>query len=302
MTNTKIDSGTRVAAVQMASGPRVKANLHEASRLIRMAADAGAKLVVLPENVAIMGMDERDKLAHIEPDSGGPIQDCFAQQAQRCGVWLVAGTIPMRGRDRHRARAACLVFNNRGERVARYDKLHLFDVTVEGEAAYQESATLEPGDEVVTVDTPFGCMGVAVCYDLRFPEFFRVMLDRGAEFFVLPSAFTARTGGVHWRPLLLARAIENQCYIIAAGQGGYHVNGRETHGDSLVLDPWGVVQDSLYRGSGVVLGELDRNRLAEVRTRFPSLNHRRLACSHVVGPAESSASPSPQSRSANHEA
>lgn len=281
----------RVAAVQMASGPRVDANLHEAGRLIGMAANAGARLVVLPENVAIMGLAETDKLAHTEPDSGGPIQDRLARLAARHGVWLVAGTIPMQGNDPGRARAACLVFDERGERVARYDKLHLFDVKVEGESAYAESATLEPGEAVVTVATPFGCMGVAVCYDLRFPEMFRAMVDRGAEFFVVPSAFTARTGAVHWRPLLQARAIENLGYVIAAGQGGYHMNGRETHGDSLILDPWGAVQDSLARGSGVVIGEMDRRRVAEVRTRFPALDHRRLRCADTVQPLEGSAAP-----------
>ena len=274
----------RVAAVQMASGPRVDANLYEAGRLIGMAANAGARLVVLPENVAIMGRNETDKLAHVEPDSGGPIQERLAGYAARHGVWLVAGTIPMHGTDPGRARAACLVFDDQGQRVARYDKLHLFDVQVDGDAAYAESATLEPGDRIVTVATPFGCMGVAVCYDLRFPEQFRVMVDRGAEFFVVPSAFTARTGAVHWRPLLQARAIENQSYVIAAGQGGYHMNGRETHGDSLILDPWGAVQDSLPRGSGVVVGELDPVRLADVRARFPSLAHRRLTCPDAVQP------------------
>lgn len=274
----------RVAAVQMASGPRVEANLHEAGRLIGMAANAGARLVVLPENVAIMGLADTDKLAHVEADGAGPIQDFLADQAARHGVWLVGGTIPLRARDPDRARAACPVYDDRGVRVARYDKLHLFDVEVGGEAAYAESATLEPGDAVVTVETPFGCMGVAVCYDLRFPELFRAMMARGAEFFVVPSAFTARTGAVHWRPLLQARAVENLCYVVAAGQGGYHVNGRETHGDSLVLEPWGSVQDSLARGSGVVIGDIDRRRIAEVRARFPALRHRRLACPETVHP------------------
>ncbi|MFV8835875.1 carbon-nitrogen hydrolase family protein [Aquisalimonas sp.] len=299
MTNNSLHSGTRVAAVQMASGPLVEGNLHEATRLVGMAAEAGAEFVVLPENVAIMGMDEFAKLNHVETDAGGPIQDCFAGLARRHGVWLVAGTIPMRGDDPRRVRAACLVYDDRGERVARYDKLHLFDVDVDGESAYRESATFEPGEQVVTVGTPFGCMGVAVCYDLRFPEQFRAMVDRGAEFFVLPSAFTARTGEAHWRPLLQARAIENQCHIIASGQGGYHVNGRETHGDSLIVDPWGRIQDSLARGSGVVLGALDRQRLADVRTRFPSLRHRRLSCADAV---QAPAAGSTAAKAANNEA
>ncbi|MFO7857317.1 MAG: carbon-nitrogen hydrolase family protein [Ectothiorhodospiraceae bacterium] len=282
---TRSDSErARVAAVQMASGPQVAANLYEADRLVGMAAAAGARLVVLPENVAIMGRAETDKLAHVEADGDGPIQQALSRSAARHGVWLVGGTIPLAGREPERARAACVVYDDTGARVARYDKIHLFDVQVSGEPAYQESATLEPGDSVVTVSTPCGRLGLSVCYDLRFPELYRVMMAQGAEIFAVPSAFTARTGAVHWRPLLQARAIENLCSVVAAGQGGYHVNGRETHGDSLVLDPWGNVQDALARGSGIVVGEVDPERTAELRQRFPALDHRRLDCPGSVHP------------------
>jgi len=290
----------RVAAIQMASGTRVEANLDEASRLIAIAVAGGAGLVVLPENVAIMGLRETDKLACAETDAGGPLQEFFAAEAARHGVWLVAGTIPMATEVPDRAYSACLVFDSSGRRVARYDKLHLFDVQIEGEEAYCESATLVPGDRVVVVDTPFGRLGLAICYDLRFPEMFRRMVDEGVELIALPSAFTATTGEAHWRPLVRSRAIENLCYVIAANQGGYHVNGRETHGDSLVVDPWGRVLDSLARGSGVVFGDLTPGLLAGVRDRFPVLSHRRLAVSATPREVASTAvSPSHTAESAD---
>lgn len=271
-----IDHPQRLAAVQMASGPRVEANLPEAARLIAMAADGGAGLVVLPENVTMMGLRDTDKLAHREGDDGGPLQAFFAEQAARHGIWLVAGTIPMTADSPRLARQSSLLFDHTGQRVARYDKIHLFDVNVQDDRAYQESATLEPGSAPVVVNSPFGRLGMAICYDLRFPEMFRRLVDLGAEIIVLPSAFTASTGEAHWRILVRARAIENLCYVVAPNQGGYHVNGRETHGDSMIVDPWGRVVDSLSRGSGVVFGDLDRKLIREVRERFPVLAHRRF--------------------------
>lgn len=268
----------RIAAVQMASGPRVDGNLQEARRLIAMAAEQGASLVVLPENVALMGMKETDKLPHREHPGKGPLQDFFAEQAARHGVWIVAGTIPMFGPEENRARQSCLVFDDHGQQVARYDKIHLFDVEVEGDTVYRESASLAPGDRVVVVDTPFGRLGLSVCYDLRFPELYRIMADQGVELIVVPSAFTAKTGEAHWSTLVRARAIENLSYVVAAAQGGYHVNGRETHGDTMIVDPWGQVLDRLPRGSGVIVAELDLERLRSVRKRFPALDHRRFHC------------------------
>jgi len=164
--------------------------------------------------------------------------------------------------------------------VARYDKMHLFDVTVESSGeVYAESSTIEPGDSPVVLDTaPFGKLGLAVCYDLRFPELFRSLLDRGVELIAVPSAFTAVTGRAHWETLVRARAIENLCYVVAAAQGGYHINGRETHGDSMIVDPWGTIMDRLSRGSGVVVAEFDRARIASIRHNFPTVKHRRITC------------------------
>ena len=267
----------RVAAIQMASGPNVNANLLEAGRLIAQAVADGAGMVVLPENFAIMGMNEQEKIKVRESDGEGPIQEFLAQQAKKHGVWVVGGTIPMVATAANKVLAACLVFNDAGERVARYDKVHLFDVSLEGGSEkYTESETIEHGEEIVVIDSPFGRMGVAVCYDLRFPEMFRKMLDQDMELVVLPAAFTAITGKAHWEVLVRARAIENLCYVVAAAQGGFHVNGRETHGDSMVVNPWGVVIDRLPRGSGVVVADIDREQLASIRRSLPAISHRRI--------------------------
>ncbi len=271
---------TRVAAIQMASGPNVNANLLEAARLLKKAAEAGAKLVVLPENFAIMGMSEFDKVKIREADGDGPLQEFLAEQAAKLGIWLVGGTIPLAGHEPDKVNAACLLFDDKGNRAARYDKIHLFDVKItESDERYNESESIEPGSKVVVVDTPFGKLGLAVCYDLRFPGLFRHMSEAGVEIYALPSSFTAITGKAHWETLVRARAIENLSYVIAAAQGGYHANGRETFGHSMIVDPWGVVLDELPRGSGVVVAEVDRTRLHELRRSFPVLEHRKLACS-----------------------
>ena len=266
----------KVAAIQMASGPQVPANLSEAARHIGKAAAAGARLVVLPENFAIMAQQDADRLAAAERDGQGPIQEFLAGQARTHGVWLVGGTVPVKANDPKRVRAACLLFDDRGERVARYDKIHLFDVRLDNGELYNESAAIEPGDTPVVADTPFGKLGLAVCYDLRFPELFRRLLDAGAELFAVPSAFTVRTGRAHWEVLVRARAVENLVYVIAAAQGGYHLNGRETYGDSMIVNPWGEVLDRLARGSGVVLADIDRRYFEHTRSRFPSIQHRKL--------------------------
>lgn len=270
---------TRVAAIQMASGPNISANLSEAERLIAKAAAAGARLVVLPENFALMGMSELDKVKAREPDGKGPIQDFLARTAARYGIWLVGGTVPLVADDANKVRAACLLFDDKGKRVARYDKVHLFDVHIEESGEdYYESNTIEPGNEVVVVETPFGRLGLAICYDLRFPELFRRMVQEQVEIIAMPSAFTAITGKAHWEVLVRARAIENLSYIVASAQGGYHANGRETHGDSMIVDPWGVVLDRLPRGSGFVMAEIQPSRLEAIRRNFPALAHRRLPC------------------------
>jgi len=269
----------RVAAVQMATGPNVNANLLEAERLIRDAAEAGAGLVVLPENFAFMGRQDRDTLHLMEADGDGHLQTFLAETAARYSVWLVGGTIPLRSSSPERLRAASLVFNDQGVRVARYDKMHLFDVNLPGaEERYEESATIEPGEEPVVLDSPFGRLGIVVCYDLRFPELVRHMLDSGVEVLAVPAAFTAVTGKAHWETLVRARAIENLAYVVASAQGGYHLSGRETHGHSMIVDPWGAILAQVPRGTGFICSAIDRGFQDSVRRSFPTLEHRRLKC------------------------
>ncbi|MDJ0862048.1 MAG: carbon-nitrogen hydrolase family protein [Gammaproteobacteria bacterium] len=272
---------SRIAAIQMASGPNIAANLVEVERLIARAAEDGAELVVLPENFALMGKTEFDKLEIREQDGSGPIQDFLAAQAERHGIWLVGGTIPMACDSPDKVYATCLLYNSDGARVARYDKVHLFDVTLREnkEEQYYESMTIDAGHEAMVADTPFGRLGMAVCYDLRFPEQFRCMLSQGMELVSLPAAFTAITGKAHWELLVRARAVENLCYVIAANQGGFHLGGRETHGDSMIVDPWGVILNRMSRGPGVIVAELDRERLESIRRNFPATDHRRFDCS-----------------------
>jgi nitrilase len=268
-----------VAAIQMASGPNVKANLEEAEKLIKTAVQQEAELVVLPENFAIMGLSEMDKVAIAEPPGEGPIQQFLSQQARKYEVWIVGGTIPIESNVAGKVFSASLLYNDKGDMVARYDKIHLFDVVLEAsKESYNESETIESGDDVVVVDTPFGKLGMAICYDLRFPELFRAMADVGMEICVLPSAFTSLTGKAHWESLLRARAIENLCYMVAPDQGGYHINGRETHGDSMIIDPWGVVLNRLPHGTGVVVSDIDLEKLRKTRKNFPALQHKRLDC------------------------
>lgn len=270
---------TICAAIQMASGPQVNANLFEAEKQISEAAKAGAKLVALPENFAIMGMNEYDKVKVREQDGEGPIQDFLAATAKKYGIWIIGGTIPIAAKAQNKVRATSLIYNDRGERVARYDKVHLFDVSVPDTAEeYRESDSVEAGDESCVIDTPFGRLGIAVCYDLRFPEFFRPMASKGLDILVIPSAFTAKTGAAHWEVLLRARAIENLCYVIAPNQGGFHKNGRQTFGHSMIVDPWGVVLDCYKTGAGFVAAEVNRDRLEKMRASFPVLDHRRFFC------------------------
>ncbi len=267
---------SKIAAIQMATSPNVSANLLEAERLIAEAAESGAGLVVLPENFAFMGEHDRDMCTLAEAQGDGPLQEFLSQMASRYGVWIVGGTIPMRAKVASKVRAACIVFNSAGQQVAHYDKIHLFDVDLlEADEHYQESATIEAGERAVVVDSPFGRLGVAVCYDLRFPELFRRLLELGVEVFVIPSAFTAITGKAHWQTLVRARAIENLAFVVAAAQGGYHVNGRETHGHSMIVDPWGTILAQVPRGTGSVSCVLDRDYQDTIRRSFPTIKHRR---------------------------
>lgn len=269
----------KVAAIQMASGPKVEGNLNEARRHIEKAVELGARLVVLPEFFAIMGMDEQEKIKVREQAGQGLIQQFMSDIARKYKIWLIGGSIPLAATDPNKVRNSCLVFDETGTQVARYDKTHLFNLTL-GNEAYNEAKTIEAGNQVVVVDSPFGRIGLAVCYDLRFPELFRAMKD--VDIIVLPSAFTATTGKMHWEPLVRARAIENLSYFIAAAQGGYHVNGRETHGHSMIVDPWGRVMDELQRGSGVVMAEVNPSYQASLRKSLPALTHRTLNCANVT--------------------
>jgi predicted amidohydrolase len=263
----------RIAAVQMASGPNVPANLKEAGRLIEIAAQAGAKLIALPEYFGIMGMKDTDKVVAREPLGQGPIQDFLSNTARAHGIWLVGGSVPLDCERPDKVRNSCLVYDATGKLAARYDKIHLFGFEM-GKEQYSEERTIEPGTSVMTVDTPMGRLGLSICYDLRFPELYRAMGQ--VDIILVPAAFTETTGKAHWETLIRARAVENLAYVLAPAQGGYHVNGRETHGNSMIVDPWGVVLDRLPRGSGVVVAGVNPAYQAKLRASLPALSHRTL--------------------------
>ena len=262
-----------VAAIQMISSPSVDDNLATARRLVAQAAAGGAMLVVLPEYWAIMGRQETDKLAHAEQPGSGPIQDGMAQMARQHGIWLIGGTLPLISGQEGKVLNTTLVYDPQGEPAGRYDKIHLFGFT-RGAESYNESRTIVPGAQVRSIETPFGRVGLSVCYDLRFPELYRAMGD--CALMVVPAAFTHTTGSAHWEVLLRARAIENQCYVLASAQGGLHPNGRRTWGHSMLIDPWGEVKAVLPEGEGVVSGEIDPLFLAGVRESLPALAHRTM--------------------------
>ena len=264
-----------IAALQMVSTPDLARNLASAQRLMAEAADAGARLVALPEYFCLLGRTDRDKLAIAEALDDGPIQAMLAEAAQRLGLWLVGGTLPLRTADPERVRNSLLVWNPRGERVARYDKIHLFAFD-NGRERYDEGRVLERGDAPLAIDIEGWRVGLSVCYDLRFPELYRAMMTPPCDLIVVPSAFTHTTGQAHWDLLLRARAVENQCYVLAPAQGGLHENGRRTWGHSLLCDPWGELLAQQPEGEAVVAGMLDRARLAAVRQQLPALAHRRL--------------------------
>ena len=263
----------RVAAVQLVAGGDVAANLAQAEPRIGEAAACGARLVVLPEYFGILGAHAADKLAVQEADGDGPQQAFLARHARRHGIWLVGGTVPLATSDPQRVRSACLVYGPDGRRVARYDKIHLFAFR-HGDEQYDEGRTIGPGDTPVAFDLPCGRVGLSVCYDLRFPELYRALGD--LALILVPAAFTAVTGAAHWHLLLRARAVENQCYVLAAAQGGLHPNGRRTYGHSVLIDPWGVVVAEHAEGPGIVVGDVDPARIAEVRAQLPALDHRVL--------------------------
>lgn len=268
-----VAESVKIAAVQMVSTPIVEENFASARRQVAEAAQQGASLVLLPEYWPIMGMKESDKVAHAERLDDGPIQKCMSEMARENGVWLIGGTLPMAAPDADKVLNTTMVYNPQGEHVVRYDKIHLFSFT-RGEESYDEAKTIVHGTRVGTFDAPFGRVGLSVCYDLRFPELYRAMGD--CALIVVPAAFTYTTGRAHWEILLRARAIENQCYVLAAAQGGQHPNGRRTWGHSMLVDPWGDIKAMLPEGEGVIVGEIDPPHLQRVRESLPALKHRKL--------------------------
>jgi nitrilase len=267
----------KVAAIQMTSGHIVTDNLAAAAALLREAKEAGADIACLPENFSFIGLHDADKLQVAEPDGDGAVQSFLSDTARKLKMWILGGTIVIRGDTEHRVANASLLIDSAGKRVARYDKIHLFDVTIPGRnEQYRESTHVTPGRAAVIADTPVGRLGLSVCYDMRFPELYRDLVSRGAEWLAMPAAFTVPTGRAHWETLLRARAIENLCYVVAPAQSGTHTSGRETYGDSLIVDYWGQVLSRLARGSGVITAEIDLAKQAETRTRFPALDNRRL--------------------------
>jgi len=262
-----------MAAVQMTAGPEVSANLNEAARLIDIAVMKGAKLVVLPEYFCIMGMKDADKVAAREEEGSGPIQEFLGKTAKSLGIWLIGGSVPLVSARPDKVRNSCLVYDNSGKQVARYDKIHLFNFEHGGEH-YAEKKTIEAGNKVVTLESPFGRIGLSICYDLRFPELYRSMGQ--VDIILAPSAFTATTGKAHWETLIRARAIENLAYMIAPAQSGRHINGHKTYGDSMIVDPWGVILDHLPKGPGVVLANINQSHQRNLRNSLPALKHRTL--------------------------
>jgi nitrilase len=273
----------KVAAIQMTSGHVVADNLAVAGQLLREAREAGAEIACLPENFAFIGLRDADKLQIAESDGDGPVQTFLRDTARQLKLWILAGTINLKTRSESRVANASLLIDAEGKRVARYDKIHLFDVTIPGrQEQYRESSTVVAGREIVLADTPVGRLGLSVCYDMRFPELYRELVARGAEWLAMPAAFTVPTGRAHWETLLRARAIENLCYVVAPAQAGTHTSGRETYGDTLIVDYWGQVLARLESGKGVVSADFDLDKLAETRARFPALENRRLGVDRSV--------------------
>ena len=273
MKTLKTTNSIKVAGIQMASSPNVSSNLTEAERLIKIAATQGAKIVVLPEYFCIMGLKDSDKVNAREQEGDGSIQRFLSKTAKKHKIWLIGGTVPLVSNYPKKVRNSCLVYDDKGVQVARYDKIHLFGLDL-GTEHYHEENTIESGDKIVVVETPYGKIGLSICYDLRFPELYRAMGE--VDMIIVPSAFTETTGKAHWETLVRARAIENLCYVIAPAQGGYHLSGRETHGNSMIVDPWGVILDRLPRGSGIVIANINTHYLHTLRNSLPALKHKTI--------------------------
>jgi nitrilase len=261
----------------MTSSHVVADNLAAAGRLLREAKDAGADIACLPENFAFIGLRDTDKRSIAEADGDGPVQKFLSDTARSLHLWILGGTINLRAGTDGRVANTSLLIDAHGKRVARYDKIHLFDVTIPGRSeTYRESDTVVRGDRVVVADTPVGRLGMSVCYDMRFPELYRDLVSKGAEWLAMPAAFTVPTGKAHWETILRARAIENLCYVVAPAQAGTHTSGRETYGDTLIVDYWGTVMGRVASGIGFVSAEIDLAKQAETRSNFPALMNRHL--------------------------
>ncbi len=276
MSDTKHTTQKRkiqVAAAQMVSTPHPADNCETVARLVREAAAAGAQLVLLPEYWAVLGGNEHDKVEIAERAGDGPLQNFLANLARECSIWLLGGTLPLKSHQSGKVLNSLMAYAPDGTLASRYDKIHLFGFTRD-EESYDESRTIVPGSEVAVLETPFARVGLSICYDLRFPELYRAMGQ--CDLIVMPAAFTATTGRAHWEVLLRARAIENQCYVLASAQGGLHPNGRRTWGHSMLVDPWGAVCAQLAEGEGLVAGEIDLDSMMGIRASLPALQHRTL--------------------------
>jgi nitrilase len=261
----------------MTSGHVVADNLATAKDLLRKAKEQGADIACLPENFSFIGLKDQDKLKVAESDGIGEVQNFLTETARALGMWILGGTIVIKGDTEQRVANTSLLLDSKGKRVARYDKIHLFDVTIPGRnEQYLESRHVTPGRDIVVADTPVGRLGMSVCYDMRFPELYRELVSQGAEWLAMPAAFTVPTGRAHWETLLRARAIENLCYVVAPAQWGTHTSGRETFGDTLIVDYWGQVSARLTEGTGLIVADIDLAKQAEARQRFPALDNRRL--------------------------
>lgn len=258
---------SKIAAIQMCSSENIDENLLIAAQLIKQAASCGSQLIVLPEMFAMIGEKATDKVKVKENYGSGKIQTFLSTEAANYNIWIVGGTIPVACDDVNKIRAACIVYDNRGNIAARYDKIHLFDATISDTESYKESNTTEAGDQIVVVDTPIGKLGLSVCYDIRFPALFTSLCNKGAEIIAIPAAFTVPTGEAHWQLLTRSRAVENFCYVIGACQGGVHTNGRQTYGHSIIVDPWGIViEETSVPGNNVIYATIDLERLHKIRS------------------------------------
>ena len=276
--NDLVDSSQlNIASIQMVSTPNLEENLATAARLVKAAAECGSQLIVLPEYFCLMGLKDTDKVNAREPAGSGPIQERLAAIAEENNIYLVAGTIPLEAKESNKVLNTALVFNPQGKQIARYDKIHLFGFQTDTER-YEESETIAPGSQPsqfqVIINQVIWCFGLSICYDLRFPELYRALGELDCH--IIPAAFTYTTGKEHWEILLRARAIENQCFVLSSAQGGVHINQRRTWGESMLIDPWGQILANLPQGEGFITGMLSKDKLKEVRSKLPALQHRRL--------------------------